>query len=94
VSEIDIPSEGACTPALTTGLISTTLAVMEIAQAETNRRDRPVLVRLTSKTYDWLSSLSEQAGGGIATTIRSILEAAQKEGVEVSDPDTRKKIRA
>jgi predicted DNA-binding protein len=57
---------------------------MEILQAEINKRSRPVLVRLTPEVYEWLSKLSDKAGGGIATTIRSILEAARADGVSVT----------
>ena len=56
---------------------------MEILQADITKRSRPVLVRLTPETFDWLQTLSERAGGGIATTIRSILEAARADGVSV-----------
>jgi predicted DNA-binding protein len=56
---------------------------MEILEANITKRSRPVLVRLTPETYSWLNGLSERAGGGIATTIRSILEAARQDGVSV-----------
>lgn len=56
---------------------------MEILQADVSKRSRPILVRLTPETYEWLETLSEQAGGGVATTVRSILEAARADGVSV-----------
>jgi predicted DNA-binding protein len=56
---------------------------MEILQADISKRSRPVLVRLTPEIHEWLLNLSEKAGGGIATTIRSILEAAHRDGVSV-----------
>jgi hypothetical protein len=57
--------------------------LMKIPQADVTIRNKPVLVRLTSETYEWLTELAARAGGGIATTIRNVLEAAQEEGVEV-----------
>jgi len=56
---------------------------MEIDRANTSIRNKPVLVRLTTDVYDWLTELSGKAGGGVATTIRSILESAKREGVEI-----------
>jgi hypothetical protein len=56
---------------------------MEILQADISKRSRPVLVRLTPEIHGWLLDLSGKAGGGIATTIRSILEAAHRDGVSV-----------
>ena len=61
---------------------------MEIVQADVTRRSRPVLVRLTPETFNWLSALSERAGGGVATTIRSIIEAAKADGVSVVGNET------
>jgi len=60
---------------------------MEIAETTPNRRSKPVLVRLTPGIYDWLEDLATRAGGGVATTIRAILEAAQEEGVEVTSEE-------
>jgi len=60
---------------------------MEIDRANTAIRNKPVLVRLTTDTYDWLTELSAKAGGGVATTIRSILESAKREGVEIVGGD-------
>jgi predicted DNA-binding protein len=66
---------------------------MEIVENYVERRSKPVLVRLTPEIYNWLGDLAEEAGGGVATTIRSILEAAKDEGVSVitDNPVKRKK---
>jgi predicted DNA-binding protein len=56
---------------------------MNIVEAEANRRSIPILVRLTPPMHAKLMKLVEKAGGGIATTVRSIIEAALDEGVDV-----------
>jgi len=58
---------------------------MKIANADTNRRSVPIMVRLTPPMYDKLMAVCKQAGGGIGTTVRSILEEALTEGIDVVD---------